>query len=73
MNVNLMILPYSLNSNALLVSVDYTSKVGEKQFSDVWKRCKSRESNIKIDCSWFVGLTRSPYLAASSLHVQSAS
>ena len=35
-----------------LVSVDYTSKVGEKQFSDVWKGLKSRESKIKVCCSW---------------------
>ena len=56
-----------------LVSVDYTSKVGEKQFSDVWKRHKSRESKIKFCCSWFAGPTRSPYFAGPSLHVQSAS
>ena len=53
--------------------VDYTSKAGEKQFSDVWKRRKSRESKIKVPYSWFAGLTRSPYFAAPSLHVQSAS
>ena len=35
-----------------LVSVDYTSKVGEKPFSDVRKRRKSRESKIKVCCSW---------------------
>ena len=31
-----------------LLSVDYTLKVGEKQFSDVWKRRKSRESRSKF-------------------------
>ena len=56
-----------------LISVDYTLKVGEKQFSDVRMRRKSRESNIKVCCSWFVGPTRSPYFAALSLHVQSVS
>ena len=35
-----------------LVSVNYTSKVGEKQFSNVRKRRKSRESKIK---GWFCG------------------
>ena len=56
-----------------LVSVDYASKVGEKQFSEVQKRRKSEESKIKVCCNWFAGLTRSPYCAAPSLHVQSAS
>ena len=53
------------------ISVDYTSKVGEKQFSDVRKGPKSRQSKIKVCCSWFVGPTHSPYFAAPSL--QSAS
>ena len=34
-----------------LVSLDYTSKVGERQFLDVRKRCKSRESKIKFTCT----------------------
>ena len=56
-----------------LVSIDYTSKVGKKQFSDGWKSRKSRESKIKVCCNWFAGPTHSPYLAAPSLHVQSVS
>ena len=56
-----------------LVSVDYTSKVGEKQFSNVRKRHKFRESKIKGCCSWLAGPTRSPYFAAPSLHVKSVS
>ena len=34
------------------VSVDYTSRVGEKQFSNVRKSRKFRDSNIKACCSW---------------------
>ena len=49
-----------------LVSVDYSSKVGEKQCSDVRKRRKSRESKIKVCCSWLRDLL-------PSLHLQSAS
>ena len=54
-----------------LISTDYTSKVSEKQFSHVWNGLKSRESNVKVHCSWFAGLPSSPYFAAPSLHVQS--
>ena len=53
--------------------MDYTSKVGEKQFLDVQKGHKSREFKIKVHCSWFAGLPCSLYLTVSSLHVQSAS
>ena len=58
-----------------LISVDYTSKGGEKQFLDVRKGRKSRESKNKVRCSWFAGPTHSPYIdgAPPSLHVQSAS
>ena len=35
------------------VRVDYPLKVGEKQFLDVRKRHKSRESKIKVCYSWF--------------------
>ena len=52
--------------------MDCTSKVGEKVL-DVQKWHKSRESKIKVQCSWFAGLPCSLYLTASSLHVQSAS
>ena len=62
-----------VNSKSELISVDYTLKVGEKQFSDVQKRHKSRESMIKVCCSWFAGQTCSPYFAAPTLHVQSVS
>ena len=55
------------------ISTDYNSKVGEKQFSGVRKGRKSRESKIKIHCSWFAGPTCSSYFAALSLQVQSAS
>ena len=55
------------------ISTDYNSKVGEKQFSGVWKGRKSRESKIKIHCGSFAGPTRSSYFAAPSLQVQSAS
>ena len=48
------------------MSVDYTSKDGEKQFPDVWKRRKSRESKIKVCCSWFAGPTRSVTIFCSS-------
>ena len=51
-----------------LLNIDYNSKVGEKQFSDVWKRCKSWESKIKVYCSCSVGPT---YFAAPSLRVRS--
>ena len=44
-----------------------------KQFLDVRKRRKSTESKIKVCCSWFAGSHCSPYFAALSLHVQSAS
>ena len=54
-------------------SVDYSSKVGEKQFPDVRKGRKSSDSKNEVLCSWFAGPTRSPYFAAPSLHVQSAS
>ena len=47
-----------------LISIDGTSKVGEKQFSDVRKGCKSRESKIEAHCCQFAGLTCSPYFAA---------
>ena len=47
-----------------LISIDGTSKVGEKQFSDVRKGCKSRESKIEAHCSQFAGLVCSPYFAA---------
>ena len=50
-----------------LVSADYTSKVGEKQFLDVRKGRKSRESKIEVHCSWFAGPARSLYFAAPSL------
>ena len=54
--------------------VDYTLKVGEKQFADVGKVRKSRESKIEVCCSWFAGpgLAYHAYFAAPSLHVQSA-
>ena len=41
-----------LSTQNELVSVDYTLKVGEKQFSDVRKRRKSREFKIKVYCCW---------------------
>ena len=46
-----------------LISVDYTSKGGEKQFLDVRKGRKSRESKNKVRCSW---PTHSPYIDWSS-------
>ena len=46
-----------------LISVDYTSKGGGKQFLDVRKGRKSRESKNKVRCSW---PTHSPYIDWSS-------
>ena len=46
-----------------LISVDHTSKGGEKQFLDVRKGRKSRESKNKVRCSW---PTHSPYIDWSS-------
>ena len=51
-----------------LISTDYTSKVGEKQFLDVQKGRKSTESKIEVHCGRFAGQARSPYLTAPSLH-----
>ena len=56
-----------------IYKLHYTSKIGEKQFSDVRKRLKLRESKFKVCCSWFAGLIRSPYFVALSLHLQSVS
>ena len=53
-----------------LISTDWTSKVGEKQFSNVWKGCKSRQSKIKIHCSWLPGPAHSPCFTVPSLHVK---
>ena len=55
------------------MSADCISKVDEKQFLDVRKGSKSRDSKVEVHCSWFTGPIRSPYFAAPSLHVQSVS
>ena len=57
---------FSTQQEIVNSKMNYTSKVGEKQFSDVWKRRKSRESNIKVSCSWFAGPTWSPYFNCSA-------
>ena len=56
-----------------LISADCISKVDEKQFLDVQKGSKSRDSKVEVHCSWFTGPTRSSYFTAPSLHVQSVS
>ena len=48
--------------------MDYTSKVDEKQFLDVRKGRKSRESKIEVHCGQFAGQAHSPYFTAPSLH-----
>ena len=38
----------------MIMSMDYISKVGEKQFSDVRKGRKSKESKIEVHYSWLL-------------------
>ena len=58
-----------VNSNKC---IDYTSKVSEKQFLDVRKRCHPESPRIKFCCSWFAGPTRLLYFVALILHARSA-
>ena len=51
----------------------YTSKIGEKEFSDVWEGCMSKDFEIKVQFGWFVGLAHSLYFTPLSLHVSSPS
>ena len=68
-NVHMTLCPLSKNcqleNELIYISTEYTSKVGEKQFSDVWKGGKFRESKIQGNSSWLVGLPCSPQLLRS--------
>ena len=41
--------------------IEATSRVGEKQFSNVQKGYRSKEFKIDVYCSWFVGPSCLPY------------